>query len=407
MNAAKLKFLYPAIIVICTFTIFRFQVFFERTWIFLITGFLLTFFYSGKYYRSKVFGWGLLYLLIVFLDFLMGDKMFDNLTTDIFNEVAMLILPTAITYSLIKKNDFLAIRNIVVVFFCFFIFTTLSSFIISLTMPGAIRRIVSLGYLGENTTAYNYLYRLGLSNYFLPHAAPVLIPAVYLGATNKSLNKKTHWFLWVMLACLIVLSYLSGATTALLLSIIVLLTMFVIKKGSFTKNLVRIGLIFIIVIPLLANRQIMSNLSNVLVSITADTDFQGKALEFQSTLEYNDISGGDAEERIELYTESWNGFLESILFGTNKATGSHSSLLDRLAHLGLLGLVPFFLFIIAQMKMIKKYTGNNLFIYYFLGMLLFILMISLKNMYFWEMAIIAYTILPFTIIVYGKGNEVS
>lgn len=404
MLSAKLKYLYPAIIVICTFMIFRSQVFFERTWIFLFLGLMLTFFYSGKYYQSRIFGWGLLYLLIVFVDFLKGDQMFNNLTTAIFNEVMFLILPTAITYSLIKRNDTTTMKNIVVVFFCFFVFTTAVSFIINLTFPGAIRKIVSMGYLGEDISRYNSLFRIGLSNYYLPHTAPVLIPAVYLGATNKSNNKRTRRLLWCMLISLIVLTYLSSAATALIFSIVAMITLFVIKKDSFNNNVVRISLVLLITLPFIASKQIQSSMADLLVSITTGTDFQGKALEFRGAVVYNDISGGNTEERIELYTETWKGFLQNILIGTNQKTGGHSAALDRLAHLGLLGFFPFVLFFIAQMKMIFKRIGPYLYTYYFLGMLLCISMLFMKNMLFWETTIISFTILPFTIIVYGQDN---
>ena len=104
---------------------------------------------------------------------------------------------------------------------------------------------------------------------------------------------------------------------------------------------------------------------------------------------------GSLEAREEKYQSTIEVIVDNLLIGTDtEKTGGHSSIPDRLALLGLVGFIPYLLFIYLQVK----FTLSNIVIskkhYYLLGMAVAIIMMSVKSMSSWPMWFLLLTILP-------------
>ena len=396
--------LFPLLIALCTFIVFRSWPLLEREWLVQGVTFIVTFFIVQQFYYSRSFFYVILYCLVLFLNVLGGDALYEDYNT-VALEMFKYCIPGAITYYLLKTKDIKGIQNTVILFLALIVFTTVSSFIINLSFPGIIR--IYVGYINghEDQSQFLPFLRLGMSNYYLPHALPVLIPALFLGVSNRDLKKSVRILALITWICVVVLTYLSGATTALLFSILFSIVVLFIRRTSLKKNLLTFAIAFLIIIPLLAERQLLSNVLYNLEETLIGTDYSVKVVQLADIVESGQVTDGDAGERSDLYTLTVTQFFKHPLLGTDESVGGHSALLDRLACLGLLGFIPFIMFFVLQIKFVLKYLRNDLKVFYILGVIIAVLMLFLKYMLYVEMSVIMLTILPLTVILFGKESK--
>lgn len=399
----KTTWLFPILIALCTFMVFRSWPLLEREWLVQGVTFLVTIFMVHKFYVSRSFIYIVLYCLVLFLNVLSGDELYVDYVTVVL-EMFKYSIPGAITYFLLKTSNIREIKNTVFVFFALIVITTVSSFIINLSFPGIIRIYVSYINGHEDQSQFIPYLRMGMSNYYLPHALPVLIPALFVGVTNRSLNKYVRTFILITWVSIILLTYLSGATTALLFSIIFSVLALLIRRKSLSKNLVTLFIAFLIMLPII-ERDVLSTVLYSLEETLIGTDYSAKVVQLADIVESGQVSGGDAGERSELYTLSLKQFFKNPIFGTNEPVGGHSALIDRLACLGLVGFIPFIMFFVFHIKFVLRYIPKDLKVFYSLGMIIAFLMLILKYMLYFEMSVIMLSILPFAIIVLGSGSE--
>lgn len=386
--------------------VFRSWPFLEREWLIQGITFIITFFAVNKFYTSRSFIYVILYCIVLLINVLWGDTLYKDYVTVII-ELFKYCVPGAITYYLLKTNDIKGIKNTVYLFFALIVFTTVSSFVINLSFPGVIR--IYVGYINGHQDQSQFIpyLRMGMSNYYLPHALPVLIPALFLGVTNRNLTKYVRFFILITWICIVILTYLSGATTALLFSIIFSIVVLFIRRASLKKNITIVVITFLVILPLIAERQVLSSLLYNLEETLIGTDYSAKVVQLADIVESGQVTDGDAGERSDLYSQTVTQFFKHPLLGTNEPVGGHSALLDRLACLGLIGFIPFVMFFVFQIKYVLKFLRNEIKVFYILGMVIAFLMLLLKYMLYIEMSVIMLTILPLAVKLFGDYPELS
>ena len=394
----QLKYLAPIIVSFATFTVFIEQSFIYG-WMLYGLAIILTFFYYPQYFKSSVFIAIIVYILFVFVKFLLGDSYFNEIKT-VYKEFVVLLVPTALTFMVLQKYDKIAVKYTIILFFIMLTYTTVVSFVMDLMQPGIIRRLAVVAFNGESTEVFQPYFKMGLSNYYLPHAIPPLILPVCLGIRNKDFKGKISIYLWIILFLMLLLSFLSGATTSLILSVIAVIMGFILRKGTLKDNL-PLFVFLPVLLAVVLNKTILVQFLFLLENIFRDTYFHGKIILFQDALLYGDVTGGDAGERMELYDSSLNVFENNLLFGSNSKTLGHSSIFERLAHLGILGFLPFILVIFQQASLVMKHLERNGKSHYIVGLVLALAMITIKNMIYWEIMVVMFTLLPLSIIILG------
>ena len=376
----------------------------QRKWLFMAVGMVYAIFLQNSFYGSKRFMWLVAYIIIVLLNMVSGDKYFHDVGTVGF-EFFVLGFPAVVaSYSLTMPNR-KDMGFVLMSFFVVLLFSTVASFLIdTFLLPNAIRMMTRYSItLKDMSTVYAY-YRMGLSSYAFPHALPVLIPPAVMGIKNKNLSKWVRFLCWVSLISLILLIYLSGIMTALLLSIIGLIMAIVTRAGDMRRNLQRFALIGILAIPFLSPSIMGSLLYEAKMAVGEESYYYNKIESFEmSVTGEGEDEDGDWEERKDLYSKSVGGIFENILVGTNQKVGGHSSLLDRLALLGIVGFIPFILFLILQLRYPERFIPKKSRIYYYEGVLMGILMLALKSSFRPETIIVLLAILP--IAVYYLSYE--
>ena len=393
---------YALIVVSISLTLLQgYFVFFRMLWLTTTIGAVISFLLCDKSIRNRSFPLLLIYLLLVFLNYISGDDYFGSIGNVVL-ESSSLILACLMFYGLVISNDIKMQRIVIYTFIVILILTTILSLIADSFFPGIIRYAFVASVTGiDKTLVYNY-YRIGMSNYSLPHATPVLVPAVVYGLKcHMKKNKALRIMLWSALVSLIILSYLSGSTTAFFLSLLSLAICVSIKPGNNRDNISRILILLIIASPLLISKDLQLSILNMFDNfIGGYSYFHQKVMLFQESITNENIDV--MENREFLYQQSIDGFFSNPLIGTNSKIGGHSSLLDRLATLGIIGIIPLILFLIYQYKSTAKRMKENDVIFYAVGFMMGLLMCSVKSFWYWETHFAMFVFLPISIILFRK-----
>ena len=167
-------------------------------------------------------------------------------------------------------------------------------------------------------------------------------------------------------------------------------------------------LLFVIVMPLVLNQTVQVKVLESLSSLTQNNSlFETKRIDIEESIMYGEVQGGVAV-RQSLYAASFEAFFENPIMGVNdKKYGGHSALLDRLAMLGLLGFLPLSLLFYRIYKFTLKCLPKESRVYYKMGFLVGIIMLSAKNMFGWAMFFFMFFLLPMLIILQDYNKSTS
>lgn len=409
MNNLKLlvQIILIFIIVVLTFTpaVGYFPIF-RRTWMYLLLGVAMLYPFTRKFFTSQKFFWLIISAIVMFLNVLSKDCYYSG-SPRVFSEISILVLVTLMTqYAIQEGNKNLFLKWIIFTFFTIVVIETIASFILDQQMPGAIRALFSESIqTGErNELLYPY-YRLGLSNYILPHAMPMLIPPLVMGFREKSNPLMIRiWSLFFLIFAL-ELVWLSGAMTAFLMAILFLLlsiyTSF--SKSPSMKLFILFGLLFL---PFIFSDELKLYVLQISQDIFSGNDYIYRKLLLLEENVIFDEATGDVAERQNLYLGSINEFFKNIFIGTNNPMGNHSAFLDRLGTLGLVGFVPYIFFYYLQLKSIRFYIPKSRRIYYDLAIVAGLLMMSLKDVDSWELFFTLFTVMPL-LLLYLSPNQTA
>lgn len=329
--------------------------------------------------KTKRVLWLTAYSAIMGLLFISGNRFFEGLGNYIVPTLAMysgLLLCEYVfkydsTYSLTKT-----------VFFCATSFCVLMA-IISIPQLWIQPNLIRGASIFAAETGTDMQEAFWILNYGTVHGLPFIISPLFF-ISRKYLSEKNKWYIRIIpftaFIILLYVIYLSQATTATLVAFLMFAASFFFYSQVINRQ--TIGRIIIICMfgSLVLNDTILIGmLETAQVTMDSSGSNYKKIDEMKSQIQYGDTDG-DLGSRYELYDTSWKLFGENPLFGTsNPANISHHTfLVDRLALLGIVFVIPLILLLITHFK----YVFNNLQdgqICYILGFGAFMILIYLKN----------------------------
>lgn len=343
--------------------------------------------------RRYFFPTWLVYSIIVLINYELGDSYFSKLGPNL-GLLLYMFLTAEIAFYCLGYDKEKLMSWILIVFFVLLIYITICSYLLNLEEPEIIRHATAQGF-GGDTSLLVSSYRKGMSNYYLPHALPMIIPLFVYLIKKKEMNVYLRVGSIILLSFVLLLVYISGAVTAMLISVVMIIITLSMKSGSIRDNLRRIIILSLIALPLLFSSSVQIFLMDFVSGFIEEGSQLSKKIElFKEILDLG-YATGDLEERIDLYNESVNILNTNPLWGTNDPVGGHSAILDRLASLGLFGLIPYVLMIYFQIDFCLKHISADMRLYYLLGVSTGIIMLFAKSMDNWETWLIMFTILPF------------
>ena len=371
--------------------------FLRKGWVLLIIASAIIVINWRKYISPQAFLALVIYGIVVILNSLIGDAYFESWTSAIY-EFLVLFVPSSLALYCTKSQDNKFVSVLVKVTIIALVFEMIASYLVMNTNEGIVRGL----YLrSQNEGGLDFIYsyfRLGILDYFMGHAVPILIaPLFCLYKESSRINKTICFFL--ILVC-VVLTWMTESATAILLMLLMLLLGLIVNQNrTFKTNIIVVSITMLIAAGIMSN-VVMSGVFDYLIALLGDDSILGERLaELQLSL-YEDQLTGDLEARVDLYNKSMDSLSGvNLLFGSNAMPGRHSGFLDRFAVLGLVGFVPLLFFLYYSLKSIWDSLPDNRSIYFLQCILAAFLLLFFKGAWVWPLFFILYIVTPSLLVI--------
>lgn len=348
VRVSKLSFVYVLAVAIPLFSLlYGWMPILHKFFYICAVACLLTLLLVPRFYVTKQALLSFFYLAVVIANIMSGDEFAQDKQL---LDGLILIMSTGVSYYLLEANDIIAKKWIIIFVFSILILQTIISVPIYLANQGAIRELIEMQYRNQNRFEIDYLFRMGIVNYDMIHALPILVAPLVMWLRKKNLKLGWKLFLAISLVCILTLSFVYESTTVQLLSFYALVASFIIHKTNMRKSSMRIVLLMVMMLPFLSSESAQTGVLGV-VEKAEWGEISHKAKTIKQDIESN-IESSDLATRTELYEMSLMEFLNSPIWGSNKSNniGGHSVIFDRMGAFGLIGIVPFILVIILVIK---------------------------------------------------------
>ena len=387
-----LLYVFPIIILIFTFSLIYGWVPRLKNTVLLLFALLAGAITCIKYYRKPMMIAFLAYLIVLYANRVSGDYWITG-NKAVFDEIFKLVLTGLMGYALLTSKDDRFLKITVVSFLLMLVVNAVGTSFVETIVPGSIRTLEEMRHDGDESSMF-YYFRFGMANYALPSALVTIVPMLVLGVKMNAINKKKRLLLLAGLVSSLMLIYYSGSTTALILGALGFLIAIFVKQGTGKGPLISLAVFGLVFALFLSNDKLVLSFLNVFDGwIGHEGFFHKKVMDFE-TLIVSGETTGSIEGREGLYMRTWNAIVESPLIGTNSRIGGHSLLLDHWGYLGLVGFIPFLVFVITQIKMFLKMIPSSTKLIYTVCIYITFIMMMIKNMNGWETWLCLFTILP-------------
>lgn len=317
---------------------------------------------------------------------------------------ATLLSMSIISYYVRKSNNQKVLQWIVYLTICFISITSAASIIIDHMNPGIIRRIGSSS-SEEFQSALAYTYsRMGLSDYLLPHAIPMLIAPLCMYARYPERTGINKYIIYLCILLIVYFEWIAQSTTALLFVIFSIIACYSITSDDAKTNKTRLFILLVALI-ILSNDFVMLSLIDNIKSIAPES-YHLKLNDLQASI-LGENNSSHFYGRMDLYSISLDTFFRNPIWGysgNDLPIGGHSAMIDYLAVYGLIGFIPWICIIIFQIKSVWYQIDNKYRLFYAISCICFLGMLILKNM---SVPIVWTTFLVFVpvFMIYKKGNK--
>lgn len=342
-----------------------------------------------------------LFILMVYI-YRGGDNVnLKNVTSFIIIVVGYAIIPTVYLF----YNRYCTSKQISI---CLLVVLIVATYTMICTAPIAVLQPGLIRETAYNEDLFIKLQQLGVMSYAFPHSVVFVIPALCFGM--KYIKSK-----WIKIFCLIafietfVIVYMGEATTPLLLGFIAFFVSVIynIHKSNIV-NITRIVLIVFLIL-IFMNKSIIVYLLNSIAPLFEGTAFAEKLHELELSIGVGVASGGDLESRQDYMGNTFNAIINNLILGTinSKEIGGHNYLLDILASLGLVGFIPFVIWLFYVVRLEYRTLPKYCRFYYVIGITCFLIHALTKNMWSGEFFLYPFLILPCLLYFLGSNKEIK
>jgi hypothetical protein len=145
---------------------------------------------------------------------------------------------------------------------------------------------------------------------------------------------------------------------------------------------------------------------DTLIDYFYGTQVQAKMEDFRTLYITKDLKNTiTIAGRTDLHVLSWDAFTENILTGSNPV-GGHSSLIDRLGGLGLLGFIPFLMIIVSYARLIyRALIDIEQKTYFVLGLACTLMLLYQKGLFSQEGWLFLMVLMPGLIITFRNSQK--
>ena len=285
------------------------------------------------------------------------------------------MIPVLMAMVLVRKRDICSAKIILGFYFMRILITMITTIIGLQTFLGASRDLGNGAFIAENPLYPVYL-SLNIGGFDLAYTIVLLIP-FFCYLYKYSHDYRYSYALKLILVFLIVFSEYCilqmEYTTAFLLSILALTSLFTTKRTNISNY---ITFLFLLALVFCFSNDILAQLLKHMSETFDSEEFSARFYDLSRSLTgqtTSDIS--DVDARQEAYSKSFNAIMANPLgtwFSQTKV-GGHSFILDYIAKYGFvgLGLIVYLLYVVYS-SMLKPYIGKPIYPFLVLDYLLFI-----------------------------------
>jgi len=316
------------------------------TWLPSLASVAVMLYLYPKAFSNKTFYWFLAYAFVLLLYLLVGHPLAVGIgviadSKKIVIEYAFILPAVSMFCILYYLKDSVLLRKL----FLWSIGLLFVSFFVEIPLLqryGSIRAA-----MGEEAEQIKIL---GLPSYALMHAYTLFLPVMCYG--TKVFKDRYRIACLVGVVVLFVVVYYTFVTTSLLIMIAIVSFTIIYNE----KNEVRSFFIFAILLLLFL---VFSNDSFLIGMIDGIMPFfEGSAVEFKlndfrDSLMQGQITGDSITGRMDYHEISRQSFFINPIFGYPRV-GGHSSLLDRLGGMGIVGTLPFVMIMVSYIQQMRK-----------------------------------------------------
>ena len=327
------------------------------------------------YYSKLLFVKSILLVYLFVIIYFLGLEMFwGNRVDGVGNSINMLWVVKQISWPLLAilmstyfltVTDYYGLGLVIGASLFFIAITTITTNLGFIIYPNATRMMAA----GAGDEFTRIFLKMGIGGYGFFTGIAFLSPVLgyYLKLNNLSTKMKAS------LICFLVLIIYTIAkaqlTTALLTSVLFLITSIFIKTNKFQgfvfRSLISLGIVFIF--KSLIGDFLILIADNIFPKSLIDQKLTDIAMTFtrDNSFTYN-IS--DTSDRLGRSLLSLQSFLKNPLLGGGNVSG-HAFWLDQLGQFGLLGIIPWVLIFKDQIRINKKHLSSNYMSFYLLSIL--------------------------------------
>lgn len=348
-----------------------------------------------KAFSNKTFYWFLVYAFVLLLFLLVGHPLAVGIgfiadSKKIVIEYAFILPAVCMFCILYYLKDSILLRKL----FLWSIGFLFVSFIVAIPLLlqyGSMRAAM--------TEEIEQIKILGLPSYALMHAYTLFIPVICYGI--KVFKGREKIVCLVGLFVLFVVVYYTFVTTSLLIMIAIVLFTII----YYEKNEVRSFFIFAILLLLFlvfSDDSFLIGLIDRIMPLFEGSAVEFKLNDFRESLIEGQITGSSITGRMDYHEISRQSFFINPIFGYPRV-GGHSSLLDRLGGMGIVGTLPFVMIIVSYIGQMKKlFNTRGARVFFWTGIIAGFVYLYEKGLWGSEGWLVYMVLMPMGILVFEQ-----
>lgn len=361
---------------------------------------LLFLMYPSYIFQSKFMRCFWIYIAVLFVYCLVGHKFHINglgdnsLYRNLLIEVAW-TLPNLLICNVLLLNDdkrmfkIIGLGSIALLFLSFV--TVLPTLISS---AGILRENLRVE---EDSAQYNPM----LPSYTLMSAYSYFFPALCYGVIVSSGRRKTLCL--IMIAILIYVIYKTEITTSLLALLVMII--YTLTYRDNVQSMIFASVVIGLIIILLYRSGVVLMFVEWLQKIYDGTVVASKLQDLHDSITGEKLQGDTLEVREYCRQVSWDSFLHNPFFGGGEVLG-HSSIIDRMGGMGLMGFIPWIIMLIDNVKswyyVIEDKCGR---FFYMGGIFIVFVFLYNKGLFSGEGFLFMTVILPTSILFFQELSK--
>lgn len=348
-----------------------------------------------KAFSNKTFYWFLVYAFVLLLYLLMGHPLAVGIgfvadSRKIIIEYAF-ILPAVSMFCILYYLKDSVLLSKLFLWSIGFLFVSFFVAIPLLLQYGSMRAAMQ--------EEIEQIKIIGLPSYALMHAYTLFIPVMCYGV--KVFKDRNRIACLVGLVVLFVVVYYTFVTTSLIIMIAIVLFTII----YYEKNEVRSFFIFVILLLLflvVSDETFLIGLIDRIMPFFEGSAVEYKLNDFRESLMEGQITGSSITGRMDYHEVSRQSFFINPIFGY-PSVGGHSSLLDRLGGMGIVGAFPFVMIIVSYIGQMKRlFSTRAAKVFFWTGIIAGFVYLYEKGLWGSEGWLVYMVLMPMGILVFER-----